>query len=101
MTKQLRPTMSLFDAGVAALQAATDAKEKAAVAASLASQNTVTMVGKVDFTSGPVAYISVVPIIGSQWIASTGGKFTYDNVITDNATDQNVPVTHALVAYNG
>lgn len=100
-SQQLGATMSLFDAGIESLKLATDAKDKAAVAASLSTLNTVTMVGKVDFTSGPVANISVVPIIGSQWIASTTGKFTYDNVITENATDPNVPVSHALVPYNG
>lgn len=100
-TQQLGATMALFDAGLEGLKAATDPKDKAAVAASFATLNTVTMVGKVDFTSGPVANVSTVPIIGSQWIASEGGEFAYDNVITENATDPNVPVSHALVPYSG
>lgn len=100
-TQQLGATMALFDAGLEAIKAATDAKDKAALAASLAALNTVTMVGKVDFTSGPVANVSVVPILGSQWIVSAGGKFMFDNVITENATDPNVPVTNQLLPYNG
>jgi branched-chain amino acid transport system substrate-binding protein len=99
-TQQLGASMALLDAGFAALKAATDPKDKAAVAASLAKLNVVTMVGKVDFTSGPVANVSVAPIIGSQWVKSEGGKFALETVITENATDPNVPVTHKLIPYN-
>ncbi|MBI1173356.1 ABC transporter substrate-binding protein [bacterium] len=99
-TQQLGATMALFDAGIEALKAASDPKGKAALAAAYAKLNVVTMVGKVDFTSGPVANVSVAPIIGSQWVKSESGKFTYDTVITENATDPNVPVTHKLLPYN-
>lgn len=99
-TRQLGATMSLFDAGIKALKAATDPRGKASLAAAYAKLNVVTIVGKVDFTSGRVANVSVAPIIGSQWIKSEGGKFTYDTVTTENATDPNVPVTHKLVPCN-
>jgi branched-chain amino acid transport system substrate-binding protein len=100
-TQQLGASMALLDAGLEALKAASDPKDKAAVAASLAKLNVTTMIGKVDFTSGPVANVSVAPIIGSQWIKSEGGKFPLETVITENATDPNVPVTHKLIPYNG
>jgi branched-chain amino acid transport system substrate-binding protein len=100
-TQQLGATMALFDAGLEALKAASDPKDKAALAAAYAVLNVVTMVGKVDFTSGPVANVSLAPIIGCQWIKSEDGKFTFDNVLTENATDPNVPVSHKLLPYNG
>ena len=100
-TQQLGATMSVFDAGLEALKAATDPKDKAAIAAALSSLNVVTMVGKVDFTSGPVPNVSMTPIIGSQWIKSESGKWAVETVITENATDPNVPVSHKLLPYNG
>jgi branched-chain amino acid transport system substrate-binding protein len=100
-TQQLGATMSLFDAGFAALNGAANAKDKASVAKAISTLNTTTMIGKVDFTSGPVPNVSPGPIIGGQWVASTGGKFKYDFVITEDATDKNVPVSAKLVAYNG
>ena len=99
-TQQLGASMSLLDAGFEALKAATDAKDKASVAAAISTLNTTTMIGKVDFTSGPVANVSPGPIIGTQWVPSTGGKFKFDYVVTENATDPNVPVEAKLLPYN-
>ena len=58
------------------------------------------MVGKVDFTSGPVANVSATPIIGTQWVPAKGGKFKFDYVVTENATDPKVPVQAKLLPYN-
>lgn len=100
-TQQLGATMALFDAGVAALKASANPKDKATVAKALGALNTVTMAGKVDFTSGPFPNISPGPIIGSQWVkAKAGSKFKLDLVVTENATDPNVPVGAKLIAYN-
>jgi branched-chain amino acid transport system substrate-binding protein len=100
-TQQLGASMALLDAGFAALKASSDPKDKAAVAKSLGALNTVTMAGKVDFTSGPFPNISPGPIIGGQWVkAKAGSKFKLDLVITENATDPNVPIETKLVAYN-
>ena len=87
--------------GFEALKAASDAKDKAAVAKSLASLKCTTMVGALDFTSGPVPNVSVTPEIGGQWVrAADGSKFKYDFVVCDNANDPNVPVAAKLRAYN-
>jgi branched-chain amino acid transport system substrate-binding protein len=99
-TQQLGATMALFDAGLEALKAAATPNDKAAVAAALSTLNVVTMVGKVDFTSGPVPNVCASPIIGAQWIATPDGKYPFETVITENATDPNVPVTHKLLPYN-
>jgi branched-chain amino acid transport system substrate-binding protein len=99
-TQQLGATMALFDAGLEALKAAATPNDKAAVAAALSTLNVVTMVGKVDFTSGPVPNVCATPIIGAQWVATPDGKYPFETVITENATDPNVPVTHKLLPYN-
>ncbi|ENN89747.1 putative branched-chain amino acid ABC transporter [Rhizobium freirei PRF 81] len=101
-TQQLGASLSLIDAGFDALKAASDAKSKEAVAKALSTLKTTTIAGKVDFTSGPVANISPGPIIGTQWVkAPAGSKFALDYVVTEHATDPNVPVATKLVAYNG
>ena len=56
--QQLGASMSLLDAGLAALKSSGTPKEKAAVAKSLSRLKTTTIVGKVDFTSGPVPNVS-------------------------------------------
>ena len=101
-TQQLGASMSLLDAGFEALKASTNAKDKAAVAKALSTLKTETMIGKVDFTSGPVANVSPGPIIGTQWVAAKeGSKFPLDYVVTENATDPKVPVEAKLQPYNG
>lgn len=101
-TQQLGATLSLFDAGFEALKTAADPKSKEAVAKAISTLKTVTIAGAVDFTSGPVPNVSPGPIIGTQWVkAPEGSKFPLDYVITENATDPNVPVSAKLIPYNG
>ena len=100
-TQELGASMSLLDAGFAALAASGDPKDKKAVAAALSRLKTKTMVGEVDFTRGPVPNVFATPIIGAQWVkAKPGSRFKLDYVITENATDHNVPVKAKLVPYS-
>jgi branched-chain amino acid transport system substrate-binding protein len=101
-TQQLGATMSLFDAGIEALKASADPRDKTALVKAIATLKTTTMIGKVDFTSGPVPNVSPGPIIGTQWIkAKPGSKFKLDYVVTENATDPNVPASAKLIPFNG
>ncbi|MCK7615942.1 ABC transporter substrate-binding protein [Roseibium sediminicola] len=100
-TQQLGATLSAFDVVMAALAAADDPKDKEAVAAVMPSLKADTIGGVVDFTSGPVKNVASGPIIGTQWQKSESGPFEFDYVITENATDPNVPVTGTLRPYNG
>ncbi|MDR3373791.1 MAG: ABC transporter substrate-binding protein [Ancalomicrobiaceae bacterium] len=101
-TQQLGASMSLFDAGFEALKASTNPRDKAEVAKAIATLKTTTMIGKVDFTSGPVPNVSPGPIIGTQWVkAKPGSKFKLDYVVTEHATDPNVPVEAKLIPFNG
>ncbi len=101
-TQQLGATMSLFDAGVAALQASGNPLDKAGLAKAISTLKCPTTVGVIDFTKGPVPNCFNTDIIGSQWVkAKPGSKFKLDLVITENANDKNVPVQAQLKPYNG
>jgi branched-chain amino acid transport system substrate-binding protein len=101
-TQQLGATMSLLDAGFEALKASGDPTSKDAVVKAISTLKTTTMIGKVDFTSGPVPNVSPGPIIGTQWVkAAEGSKFNLDYVVTEHATDPSVPVAGKLIPYNG
>ena len=101
-TQELGATLSLIDAGVAALQASGNPNDKASVGKALASLKTTTIGGGIDFTKGPVPNVSPGPIIGCQWVkAPAGSKFKLDYVITENVTDPNVPVGGKLLPFNG
>jgi len=100
-TQQLGASLSVFDAGFAALKAAGDPTNKETVAKAMAKLNTTTIAGKVDFTSGPVPNVASGPIIGTQWVkAAAGSKFKLDYVVTDHVTDPNVPIAAKLLPYN-
>ncbi|MBU2357603.1 MAG: ABC transporter substrate-binding protein [Alphaproteobacteria bacterium] len=100
-TQQLGASLSLIDAGIAALKAASDPKSKEAVRDALAVLNVETIGGQVDFTSGPVPNVAHGPILGAQWVKAAEGPFALDYVLVDNAPDPNVPVAAALLPYNG
>jgi len=97
--QQLGASMSLLDAGFAALSQSPDPKRKADVAAALAKLNVITTVGKVDFTAGPVPNVSTTPIVGCQWLKASSGPYKLDFVVVDNAGDTNVPVAQPLIPY--
>jgi len=95
---QIGASMSLFDAGFAALKNSGAPNDKGAVAKALAGLKTVTMVGLVDFTSGPFPNVSPSSIIGTQWVKTKpGSKYKFDMVITENANDPKVPVSAKLL----
>ncbi len=99
-TQQLGASMSLLDVGFAALRASGNPKDKAAVAQALSRLDTPSMVGAVNFTKGPVPNVVATPIIGAQWVKAKGGsRYKLDCVITENATDRNVPVSAKLLPY--
>lgn len=99
--QQLGATLSLLDAGVAALKASGNPKDKAALAKALSTLQTTTMMGKVDFTKGPVGNVSSVPMIGAQWVRpAAGSKYKYEYVLTENAGDPKVPVAVKVKSYS-
>jgi branched-chain amino acid transport system substrate-binding protein len=100
-TQQLGASMALIDAGIQALKESVKPKQKQDVATALAKLKTTTMIGQIDFTSGPFPNVSPTPVIGAQWIkAPAGSKFALDYVVTEHAGDPNVPIQVKLAPYH-
>ena len=99
--QQVGASMSLFDAGFAALKNCGAPKNKAAVARALAKLRTTTVVGVIDFPKGPVPNVATSSEIGNQWIKSKpGSKYPFEMVLTENANDRRIPITAKLLPYN-
>ena len=90
----------MFDAGAAALKAAGTPKDKAALAKAIATLNVMTVNGRVDFRSGPVPNVAVMPTLGVQYVKAKQGPFKLDVVLIDNTGDFNVPVQGKMVPYS-
>ncbi len=100
-TQQLGASMSLLDAGVAVLKACGDPNDKDAVRKAIESLDTMTTVGKVDFTDGPYPNTATTPEIGAQWVkAPSGSQFKLDLVTVGHANDTNVPIQQKLKPFN-
>lgn len=98
---QLGASLALFDVAIAALKASGAPDDRAAVAQAIAALSVDTINGPVDFTSGPVPNVAHGPILGSQWQHVDGSGFPVSQVLTENATDTNVPIAGTLAPYNG
>jgi branched-chain amino acid transport system substrate-binding protein len=99
--QQLGASLSLFDVGVEALKKSGNPKSKAAVAHAISQIDMTSIVGRVDFTHGPVPNVATTLIIGDQWVKSKpGSKYPFDLVITEHAGDPRVPITAKLLPYN-
>jgi branched-chain amino acid transport system substrate-binding protein len=66
----------------------TDSKK---IVAALAKLKVNTVVGTVDFTSGPVPNVAKTPLAGGQWRQGENKK-KYDLVIVSNVTAKMVPL---------
>jgi len=99
--QQLGASLSLFDVGFEALKKSGNPKSKAAVAKAIGEVNMTSIVGKVDFTHGPVSNVATTLIIGDQWVKSKpGSKYPFDLVITEHAGDAHIPVSAKLLPLN-
>ncbi len=97
-SQQLGPSLALFDVAAAALKAASDPKDKAAVAKSISTVSVETPVGNLAWGKGPNGNVVATPIIGGQWVSSTG-KYPLDFVLCENSSDTNVPIAASLKPY--
>jgi branched-chain amino acid transport system substrate-binding protein len=99
--QQLGGTVSLLDAGFQALRNSGNPKDKASLAKALAHLRTITIVGRVDFTNGPVPNVSPTNVFGSQWVkVKPGRKGIYEQVVTEHAADPTVPIGAKLLPYS-
>ena len=104
--QQAGASLALFDVAAAVLKASGDPKNKAKVAAAMATLTVDTPVGHLDWTKPPslagvqIGNVQTTPIIGGQWKQNVS-KWPVDFVICEHAADPNVPIAAALQAYTG
>ena len=66
--------------------------DKEAIIKAMSTLKVDTIVGPLDWTSGPVANVSKTPLAGGQWRQVEGGQFPWDLVIVANAGAPELPV---------
>jgi branched-chain amino acid transport system substrate-binding protein len=84
---------ALFEIASSVLTQTADPKNKAGVAKTISTTKVNTLVGPVNWGSGPVANVAKTPLTGGQWRRS-GGK--YDLVIVSNVVAKQIPVADKL-----
>jgi branched-chain amino acid transport system substrate-binding protein len=99
--QQLGASMSLFDAGAAALQAASDPHDKAGLAEAIGTLAVETPMGKLEWGKGPNGNVVATPIIGGQWVEAQSGQFPLEFVVCENANDPAVPIAANLQPFGG
>ena len=80
----------LFEVAAAALTKA-GGKDHQAVADALRTLQVSTVVGDLDWTSGPVPNVAKTPLVGGQWRATPGGQHPFDLVIVSNTLAPQIP----------
>ena len=101
--QQVGATAALLDAALAALAASGAPKDKAAVAAALASLKCDTAVGPIDFSAGTlggaVRNCCETHLVGVQWNKAAAGPWQYQLDIVSNADHPSVPTTATMTPY--
>ena len=87
-TQPLGFAEALFEVATATLQKSKSVKE-ADIQSALSTLKTDTIVGPVDWTSGPVKNVSKTPLVGGQWRLQGDG--TYQIVIVSNSLAPQIP----------
>jgi branched-chain amino acid transport system substrate-binding protein len=81
---------SLIEVAVDVLKRVGDVEDHATVSAAIGATSLDTVVGRVDWSHGPVKNVAKTPLVGGQW--RRGGAFKYDLAITFNGTAPSIPV---------
>lgn len=97
--QSLGTTYSLFEVAHEAFKQSSDPHDRKDVASKLRSLNYTGMCGKLDFTSGPVPGVAIIPPVGVQWKKGTG-SYPYELQVVDNTLNKNVPITADLQPTN-
>ena len=83
---------ALFEVAVATLTKAGSADHQA-VADALATTKMSTVVGDLDWTSGPVPNVAKTPLAGGQWRTTSGGPHQFDLVVVSNTLAPQIPTS--------
>jgi branched-chain amino acid transport system substrate-binding protein len=100
-TQPLGYTMGLWDAGIAALQSASDPKDKKAIRDAVKALDVETLTGRVDFKNTHIPNVSKTPMTTGQWNLTKGGKFKYELLVVTNKTSPDIPIQAKLKPYAG
>ena len=84
---------ALFEVAADVIKRAEDLEDYQAITAAIAATNLETIVGKVDWSSGPVKNVSKTPLVGGQWQKEGD---TFDLKIVANSAHTNIPLTGDL-----
>ena len=87
-TQPLGFAEALFEVATATLQKS-NSTDEADLQAAISTLKTDTIVGPVDWTSGPVKNVSKTPLVGGQWRLQSDG--TYQIVIVSNSQAPQIP----------
>jgi branched-chain amino acid transport system substrate-binding protein len=98
-TQMVGSTAALFDVGIASLKAASNPKDKNALAKAMSTLKVDTPLGHLDWTKGPNKNVVRTPLINCQWHKGTG-KYPLEHVVVDNAEDRKVPVAAKMRPYS-
>jgi branched-chain amino acid transport system substrate-binding protein len=85
---------ALFEVAADALKRAGGADDKQAVADAIKATKLDTIVGKLDWSAGPVPNVAKTPLVGGQWRSGSGGA--YELVIVNNKTAPQIPAAGKL-----
>ncbi|MGX9354729.1 ABC transporter substrate-binding protein [Roseobacteraceae bacterium S113] len=84
---------ALFEVAADVIRRAEDLEDYEAITAAIAATNLETIVGKVDWSSGPVKNVSKTPLVGGQWQKEGD---TFDLKIVANSAHTDIPLTGEL-----
>jgi branched-chain amino acid transport system substrate-binding protein len=85
-TQPLGYSHALWEVAINALKRSGNPLDKAAVRDALKTTDMQTLVGPVNFNTGPHPNVSTTPIFGGQWVP--GDKWMYDLKIVDNSVNK-------------
>lgn len=85
---------AVFEVAVDVLQRSEDPKDPANVMDAIRATALDTIVGNVDWSTGPVPNVTKTVLVGGQW--RSGTDFPYDLVIVDNTDAPDIPTAGSL-----
>lgn len=88
---------ALWEVGLAALGNAEDPLDAESLRDGIASLSVDTIVGKVDFTSGPFPSTARTEVVGGQWNKATEGPYPYKLDIVDNTSSPMIETTATVL----
>jgi branched-chain amino acid transport system substrate-binding protein len=80
---------ALLEVAIDILKRAKNVKDPKAIMEAMAATNYQSIVGPVNFKTGPVKNVSTTPLVGGQW--AKGKQFKYDILIANNSAYPGIP----------